>query len=379
MGVVAVIAGLALVGITLWDMFETVVLPRRVTRRLRVTRLTYRLSWGIWTRLVGLLRESRRDTFLAVYGPLSLIVLLALWAALLICGWGVAQWGLGSQLSGPPHLSGFLEDLYYSGTTFFTLGLGDVTPTTAWARLLTLAEAGNGFAVLGLVIGYLPVLYQSFARREQRMALLDARAGSPPTAVEMLRRYTADGDLQELGKLLQTFEEWSSDLLESHSSYPMLAYFRSQHDHESWVAALTMLLDVCALVMIGVADVPVRTARWTYAMATHAAIDLSQIFAQRPPQLRADRLDHATYLQVRAALEAAGVPLSLGADAEELLAALRAAYEPYVTALSRAMHMPLPRWLPSADEIDDWQTSGWELSSALPAADSSRISLVERR
>ena len=378
MGVVAVIAGLLLVGITLWDMFETVVLPRRITHPLRLTRLIYRLSWGLWTRLTRLLGEHRRDTFLAFYGPLSLIVLLAIWAALLIVGWGVAQWGLGSRLSGPAHLSGFLEDLYYSGTTFFTLGLGDVTPTTAWARLLTLAEAGNGFAVLGLVIGYLPVLYQAFSRREQRMALLDARAGSPPTAVEMLRRYHADGDLQDLAGLLQLFEEWCSDLLESHSSYPMLAYFRSQHDHESWVAALTVLLDVCALVMTGIDGVPVRTARWTYAMATHAAIDLSQIFARRPPQLRADRLDHVTFLQVRAALHAAGVTMSTRDDAEETLAGLRAAYEPYVTALSRAMRMPLPRWLPSADEIDDWQTSGWELSSALPAAESAQVSLSER-
>lgn len=378
MGVVAVVVGLLLVAIALWDMFETVVLPRRVTRRLRLTRLIYQLSWGLWRRIAALWRERRSDTLLAFYGPLSLIVLLGIWVLVLILGWALAQWGLGSRLLGPPHLYGFGGDIYYSGTTFFTLGLGDITPQTGSARVLTLAEAGNGFAVLGLVIGYLPVLYQAFSRREQRMALLDARAGSPPTAVELLRRYTLDGELQDLGALLQAFEEWSSDLLESHSSYPMLAYFRSQHDHQSWVAVLTVLLDTCALVMAGIDGVPVRTARWCYAMATHAAIDLSQIFARRPGQLRADRLDHATFEQVRTALAAAGVPLRMGDEAEETLAGLRAAYEPYVTALSRAMLMALPHWLPAVDEIDDWQTSGWDLSSALPVADAPVAPLSER-
>jgi hypothetical protein len=372
MQILAVIAGLLLVEIALWDIFETVVLPRRITRRVRLARQIYRVGWGVWTRLGRPMNEARRENYLALFGPISLILLLGVWTLILVSGWAVVQWGLGTGLLEPHGLFGFGADLYYSATTFFTLGLGDLVPRTEAARLATTFEASNGFAVLGLVIGYLPVLYQSFSRREQRMALMDARAGSPPTAVEMLRRYKLDGDLQDLAMLLQTFEEWAADLLESHSSYPILAYFRSQHDHQSWVATLTVLLDTCALVMTGIDGVSVRTARWTYAMATHAAIDLSQIFADRPRQLRADRLDHATFEQVREALAAAGVPLRMGSDAEDVLADLRAAYEPYVSALAEALRMPLSRWLPAADVIDDWQSSGWELSSALPTSEATQ-------
>lgn len=370
--ILAVAAGLLLVTIALWDIFETVVLPRRITRRVRLARLLYRVSWGVWTRLGRPMSEDHRENYLAFFGPISLILLLGAWTSIIISGWAVVQWGLGTGLLEPHGLFGFGADLYYSGTTFFTLGLGDLVPHTTTARLATIFEASNGFAILGLVIGYLPVLYQSFSRREQRMALLDARAGSPPTAVEMLRRYKLDGDLQDLAGLLQTFEEWAADLLESHSSYPMLAYFRSQHDHQSWVATLTTLLDTCALVMTGIDGVSVRTARWTYAIATHAAIDLSQIFADRPRQLRADRLDSATFQQVREALAAAGVPLRMGSNAEDVLAELRAAYEPYVSALAEALQMQLPYWLPAADVVDDWQSSGWELSSALPTSEVSQ-------
>jgi hypothetical protein len=366
MGVLAMAVGALLVAAVLWDIFETIVLPRRVTRRLRLTRLYYRATWAAWCSLADLIGEARAEGLLGLFGPLSLILLLLAWAVLAIFGYALLQWGLGTHLAGVPGNFGFGADLYYSGTTFFTLGLGDIAPRTASARVVSVVEAGTGFGVLALVIGYLPVLYQAFSAREQRIVLLDARAGSPPTAVELLRRYKADGDLEDIAALLEMFEGWAAGLLESHSSYPMLAYFRSQHDHESWVAALAVILDTCALVMAGVDGVPVRTARWTYAMATHAAIDLSQIFAARPAQLRSDRLDHATFERVRAALEAAGVPLRMGEDAEEVLADLRAGYEPYLGALAATLRMPLPGWLPDANLLDDWQSSGWELRSALP-------------
>ena len=137
-----------------------------------------------------------------------------------------------------------------SGTNFFTLGLGDVTPTTTSARVLTTVEAGMGFGFLALVIGYLPVLSQAFSRRESAIALLDARAGSPPTAAELLRR--RGGRRPSPGRLLNDWERWSAEVLESHISFPVLAFYRSQHDNQSWVAALTTVLDTCALVITGV-------------------------------------------------------------------------------------------------------------------------------
>src|SRR5262249_39624477 len=120
--------------------------------------------------------------------------------------------------------------LYFSGTTFFTLGYGDVLPTSPLGRGLGVLEAGLGFGFLAVVISYLPVVYQACSRREITISLLDARAGSPPTAGELLRRLGAARELAAAGPLLAEWERWAAELLESHLSYPVLRYYRSQHD-----------------------------------------------------------------------------------------------------------------------------------------------------
>src|SRR5207249_10659172 len=155
-----------------------------------------------------------------------------------------------------------------------TLGYGDVVPTGAWGRSLAVAEAGIGFGFLAVVISYLPVLYQAFSRREITISLLDARAGSPPSAGELLRRLAHARSLAGVGPLLVEWERWSAELLESHLSFPVLSYYRSQHDNQSWVAALTTILDTSALLIAGVDGPDGHQARLTFAMARHAAVDL---------------------------------------------------------------------------------------------------------
>src|SRR5205807_9936034 len=132
------------------------------------------------------------------------------------------------------------------------------------------------------LIGYLPVLYQAFSRREVTISLLDARAGSPPTAAELLRRQSGPEGTKALTELLDHWEKWSADLMESHLSYPVLAYFRSQHDNQSWIASLTAILDVCALSMVGLEGMCQYQARMTFAIARHALVDLSQVFSAPP-------------------------------------------------------------------------------------------------
>jgi hypothetical protein len=285
-------AGLLLILGVLWEAFETIVLPRRVTRRVRFTRLFYRSTWIPWSALArrAPLIGQRHEAFLAFFGPLSLLMLLIVWAAGLILGFALLQWAGGSAVQPMDGMSPFGADLYLSGTTFFTLGLGDVAPRTAVARALTVIEAGVGFGFLALVIGYLPVLYQSFSRREVNISLLDARAGSPPTAGELLRRHAGDGSLDALRQLLHEWERWSAELLETHLSYPVLAYFRSQHTNQSWLAALTTILDVTALVQSAVDAGGRREAQLTFAMARHAVGDLAQVFHAPPARAMPDRL-----------------------------------------------------------------------------------------
>ena len=362
MTTLAAAAGIALILLVLWDGFETIVLPRLVTRRLRLARLFYRSTWRPWVAILTLLPSpKRRETYLGFYGPLSLLGLLAVWAVALVTGFALVHWAVHSQITLPGGESAnFWTDLYLSGTTFFTLGLGDVTPHGPWARFLTVVESGTGFAFLALVIGYLPTLYQAFSRREVNITLLDARAGSPPSATELLRRHARDHGPPSLVQLLRDWERWSAELLESHLSYPVLCYFRSQHDNENWLASLTTILDTCALVRVGVENVPPAQAQLTFAIARHAVVDLSQIFSTRPDRAAADRLPPQQLAEMRQLLAEAGCKLREGPEAEQQLTELRGMYEPYVQALARYLRFPLPGWLPPQRLRDNWQTSAWE-------------------
>jgi hypothetical protein len=360
MAVTAAIFGMALIILALWEGFETIVLPRRVTRRFRLTRLYYRRTWRLWIAIVRhLLPTRQRETWLSFYGPLSLLFLLSLWAGGLITGFAFLHWATGSSLLIHDGNAGFLTDLYLSGTTFFTLGLGDVIPHSNLARFLVVAESGMGFAFLALVIGYLPALNQSFARREVSISLLDARAGSPPTASEMLRRHSGDHAMEALRLLLHEWERWSAEFLEGHLSYPVLAYFRSQHDNQSWLAALTAILDTCTLVMVGLEGACARQAELTFAMARHAVVDLSIVFQRGPRESKHDRLPAADLAALRAALKSAGLRLSEGEDADRKLAELRGSYEPNIMSLAAYFHISLPPWLAAEGGTDNWQASAW--------------------
>lgn len=365
MTAVAAVAGVALILLVLWEGFETIVLPRRVTRQIRLTRLFYRATWTLWGATLGTIASpKRRDTYLSFYGPLSLLGLLVVWAAALVLGFGLVHWAFGSQVNVPAGTeAGFWTDLYLSGTTFFTLGLGDVTPRSPLGRFLTVVESGTGFAFLAIVIGYGPMIFQAFSRREVNITLLDARAGSPPSATELLRRHARDYGAESLVQLLRDWERWSAELLESHLSYPVLCYFRSQHDNENWLASLTTMLDTCALVRVGVEGVPPAQAALTFAIARHAVVDLAQIFSTPPDRSAPDRLPPEQLAELRRLLTEAGCKLQEGAEAEQRLTELRGMYEPYVQALAGYLRFALPGWLPSQRLRDNWQTSAWEAAS----------------
>jgi len=359
--IVAAILGAGLVLWVLWEGFETIVLPRRVTRRFRLTRLFYRRTWIPWANMVGSFVPARlQETWLSVFGPLSLLLLMSIWVFGLITGFALIHWSLGPALLTRAGIAGFFTDLYLSGTTFFTLGLGDVAPQGTLARLLVVVESGMGFGFLALVIGYLPVLNQSFARREETISLLDARAGSPPTASEMLRRHSQDGGMEALRELLHEWERWSSDLLEGHLSYPVLAYFRSQHDNESWLAALTAILDTCALVMAGMEGASERQAELTFAMARHAVVDLSLVFGTEPREPKAARLSPQKLAKLRVLLAKSGLKLQKGKAVDGKLAVLRRLYEPYCHALAAYFRVTIPPWIAAQGWVDNWQKTAWE-------------------
>ena len=355
------IVAVLLIAVVLVDAFEAMIFPRRVNHAFRPARLFYRSTWSVWRWCACLLRSPRRQqTFLSVYGPLSLLALFAIWAVGLIVGFALLHWSLDTPVHVPEgSQKDFGTFLYFSGTTFFTLGYGEVTPTSGFGRALSVGEAGLGFAFLAIMIAYLPVLYQAFSRREITISLLDARAGSPPTAAELLTRLGRARSTASLGPILAEWERWSAELLESHLSYPVLSYYRSQHDNQSWVATLTLILDTSALLIAGVDGADVYQARLTFAMARHAAVDLGMVFGTKPFAPSTDRLPTELLGRMRSQFAAAGLPLHEGPAIEKALTELRALYEPFVNALSAHFLLPLPPFLPEKPPVDNWQTSAW--------------------
>jgi hypothetical protein len=370
--------GVAIFLIVLWDAFEAIILPRRVTRKFRLARLFYKTTWMVWRLFTRLIPSRRtRETLLGFYGPLSLLILVGVWAVGLVLGFGLMQYGAGSAVSTAGSQPGFSTDIYLSGTTFFTLGLGDVVPRTSLARALVVTEAGFGFGFLAAVIGYLPFIYGSFSKREVNISLLDSRAGTPPTAGELLRRHAYPHGHEALRVLLKDWEFWAAELMESHLSYPVLAYFRSQHDNQSWMAALTAILDTCALVKVGVEDACQRQAELTFAIARHAAVDLSQVFKTPPRALPHNRLPTPDLFRIRDVLAQHGVKLLDGPDADRKLTDLRNMYEPYLYALAEYLNLSLPPWIPAKKGKDNWQTTAWGRSAGLVEKEAAAIAADE--
>ncbi|HXX77540.1 MAG TPA: potassium channel family protein [Ktedonobacteraceae bacterium] len=361
MKVLAVIVGVILIFAIIRDSFETVVLPRRVSRRFSFSHFFYISTWMLWSSIARKMRPgNRREYYLSYYGPASLIVLLIFWAVALFFGFACLQWGLSDPLTAPEKLLSFWTYLYLSGTTFVTLGYGDVTPLTGMGRFLAIAEAGMGFLFLALIIGYVPVIYQAFSRREINISLLDARAGSPSTATELLRRSYRDRKLDELTQFMREWERWCAELLESHLSYPVLTYYRSQHERQSWLAALTTILDTCSLLIVGFEDVSVPTIRFTFAIARHAAVDLAQIYRTPPVNPKLSRLSHDDFVKMHDALLEVGLELRHGDEAEKNLYDIRRSYEPFVNSIADHLLVSLPPWIQATKSVDDWQTSAWD-------------------
>jgi hypothetical protein len=355
MRIFTLIAGIVCLFAVLLDAFQTIILPRRASGRFRLTRIFYAATWKPWVFFARRLHDPRkRESAFSYYGPLSLIFLLVVWAGAMVFGFALIFHALGSPFNDASQKPGLRSDLYVSGTTIFTLGLGDVTPRSAWARELIILEAGTGFGFLAVVMGYFPVLYSAFSRREVNISLLDARAGSPPTAAELMKRHSYEGADHALTLLLEEWERWSAELLESHISYPLLCYFRSQHNNQSWISALTSVLDTSALLIAGVQGHEARQAQLTFAMARHAVVDLAQIFSLAPVNNAPDRLPPERYEQLYKLLCQSGVKVCRDGRSIERLRELRALYEGYAEALGEYLHMPLPPWMADQPHKDNW-------------------------
>jgi hypothetical protein len=343
--------GCVLVALVLVDSFNTLVLARRTRHVFRIARLYYQFTWKPFAALARKIHSPLlRESILGVYGPLSLLLLIALWGIGLALSFGLLQWSVGMKSAEVTPT--FVHDLYLSSRALVTLNDGD--PANAASQFLSVCEGGLGLAFLGLVVGYLPVLYQSFARRELDISLLDARAGSPPSAAGLLATtpFEADGILQQL----ERWESWTAQLLENQISFPMLGYFRSQHSNQAWLTALIAILDYATVLGI-VSNGSLRLqAKLTAAMGRHVLSDVVVIFGLEKScdHNQSSRLSGSAEQLRRLLLQRPGI-LDVSRLSDSVLKEKTAGYEPQAAALSAYFLMTLPPAIPDQAVTNDWR------------------------
>jgi hypothetical protein len=352
------LVGLAFV---LAEFFIVFLLPRRVHRDPAIARAILRTLWIPWRAGASMLPRDAADTALGIFGPFGLVAILALLSSGAILCFAGLHWAISTQL-GAHHAAEFGDDLYFSAGAFVS-ATNPATPAGGVGKALQIFEAAAGLGFLATAIGYLPALYQAFSRREAAVARLDPRAGSPPSPGRLLERSGERGGWADLDEYLLEWETWTAELLETHLSYPILGYFRSQHVNQNWLAALTTIVDASAYALAYGPDGSTEAAELTFRIGGHALGDLAYTLStrrvERDPEPRSrDRLPPEDLAELRGQLEGSGLHSDSSGEAasEERLAELRSRYEPFAIALASHLALELPDWLPRGEVRDEWST-----------------------
>ncbi len=354
------VLGGGLVVMMLAEIFFSFLLPRRVKRDPAIVRSVFNYAWLPWRRLSRAMSPQAADTMLGIYGPFGLLLNLVLWVGVMMLGYACLQWAAGSHLGPMRAVVDFGDDFYFSAATMTTDGPAGLSAQTTFARIVQVIDSGTGLAVLAIVIGYLPSLYQAFSRREATVSQLDARAGSPPSAGRLVIRSTQRDGWPALNHYLSGWETWVAELMETHLAYPVLAYFRSQHVNQNWLSAMCTVLDTCAFTIAAAPAGTVDSARFTYAIARHAVVDLSYSFRVDPLAPAVDRLPEGDLEELLRQLSEAGVEAATDlATIKMRLERMRGSYEPYISALGARLELALPPWLAPESPTDNWRTTQW--------------------
>jgi hypothetical protein len=340
--VLSFLAGAILVLVVVNDVFQSVIVPRAVGKRFRISFAVYRGLWKLWpliaSRFAGAKADERED-FLALYAPFTLVVLLFVWTACAMLGYALIAWAYRAGFT--PPLRSFGEAIYFSGTALTTLGFGDVVGREAIPRIMSIFAAVTGLALLSITTAYFFALFGSFQSREQFVVTVGARAGSPPSGVNLLAIAAYSETQDDLNALMIDAQRWAASVMESHLAYPTLAYFRSSHEHESWIGTLGTLLDASVLLMTTV-DIKCGQARLFFNIGRHATNDLRRYFVlERPvPHIERSEFEHACDR-----LQAAGYTIKPRDAAWESFKALRSSYAGNLGGLAHYFQIPPLQWI----------------------------------
>jgi len=340
------ILGLALLWLVLWDVFETIVVPRPTPGWFRIGRYVTRYGWRALRRAADWRGGEARDRWLGLFAPGATILLLFTWLLGLVVAFGLILYALRGDLSPqPPDLG---TAIYFAASSVLTLGYGDIVANEGFARIVVVASAAVGLGVVALVVTFLFSLFGSYQRREASVVLLQAKAGSPPSAVVVLENLARMDLTDHLPEFLGGWERWEVEVLDSHVAYPLLGYFRSSHDNLSWISALGAVLDTATLITTTILDVPRGQAELVIALGNHLVEDISNLGFQRGAASRIARED---FDSVHARLEAAGYRLVPADEAWPAFAAVRAGYESRLELMANYWAVTNVSWLGSEDPL----------------------------
>ncbi len=335
------LAGLLLLGLVLWDVFEGIVVPRPTPGRLRIARYIIPPTWRLWRFVGGRTRDGlSRDSFLGLFAPGTAVLLLVIWLGVIVVAYGLILYGLRAELQPTPH--DVVEAIYFAGASVLTIGYGDIIATGGLSRLAVLTSAATGLGVVALVITFLFSLFGSYQRREILVVTLAARAKAPPSAITLLETSARLGMVDGLPQLFAEWERWAAEVLDSHVAYPLLVYFRSSHDNSSWISALGAVLDAAALVLTTIRGVPRGQAEITKRVGAHLVEDISNYLGLAGDGAAVDREQFAA---VHARLAHAGYDLEPETEAWHAFEAARGSYAGRLIALAEYLATPAPVWV----------------------------------
>jgi Ion channel len=346
MEAIAFALGLLLLAVVLWDVFETVVVPRPTPGWFRVGRYIVRSGWRIVRATVGTGGGPTRDRLMGLFAPAAAISLLISWLAGLIVGYGLVLYGLRDQIGPePPDLG---TALYFSASSVLTLGYGDVVANGGVARVVVVAAAASGLGLIALVVTFLFSLFGNYQRREVSVVMLEAKAGVPPSAVVLLETFARMDLIQRLPDMFGEWERWEAEVLDSHVAYPLLGWFRSSHDNLSWISALGTVLDAAALVLTTIKDVPRGHAEMAKSVGSHLVEDITNL------GMRAGStggIDRPAFDEVYARLGRAGYNLEPPEQAWPDFSAARETYAPGLGAMANYWAVPTASWFGGSEPL----------------------------
>lgn len=339
--VIAALGGFGLVSWSLADLFQSVVVPRSAGGWLRPSVLIVRTGWGWWRgACLRIADAEQREDMLAMFAPLFLVTLFTYWVASLIVGYGLVFWALRAGLHPHPALG---AAIYFAGASMLTIGFGDIAPIDGATRLLSLVAAGSGLATFAIVTTFSFQTFGAFQRREAFVVTISERTGAPPSGLEFVIRHLKLGMIDDIGIILRESQRWIAEVMETHLAYPVLTYFRSSHDDESWVGTLGAILDASTL-LITTLDIDHRgQAEITARLGGHLVRDFTGFF-NLPPGEGAG-VDYEEFAAAYRVLGQLGAPLEPLEDAWPRFAAKRAAYAEQLDAMARWWRIPPARWI----------------------------------